>query len=277
VNRTNSAVPALHRGVGDAPHHVFHASFEEMDAEALYAGDATVEETEQFNVQHMPDEATRAYARRMHYAAYRCGRAAAPRDAARWKQRYLTLRDLVVLGNRKLVFRAVRRWTALTNHSEDLVGDCYIVLIRAVAVYNPWMGVRFSTYAYTCLVRALSRLSQRSAADLLSRSLPLESLADAPPDVVAPDEPPSERLQRLDEFLREDHPLLSEREKFVIARRFCLSEQSEGQTLEKVGRDIGLSKERVRQVQATALSKLRKALDESDARTGQRTEAPVGV
>ncbi len=263
MNRTNPTPPTLRRDTGSAPPHVFHASFEEADAEALYAGEATAEQAELFDVQHMPDDVTREHARRMHYAAYRCGQAKSTREADRWKQRYLKLRDLVVLGNRKLVFRAVRRWTALANHSEDLIGECYIVLIRAVAVYNPWLGVRFSTYAFTCLVRALSRLAQRSGADLLARSLPLESLADAPPDETVPDEPPSERIRRLDEFLREDHPLLSDREKFVIVRRFCLTEQPEGQTLERVGHDLGLSKERVRQVQATALNKLRRALDDA--------------
>ena len=86
-----------------------------------------------------------------------------------------------MLGNRKLIYRAVRRWMPPSAFADDMVGDCQIVLIQAVAAYNPWMGIRFSTYAFTCLMRALSRLSQRHAADRLSRSLPLESLPDGEP------------------------------------------------------------------------------------------------
>jgi DNA-directed RNA polymerase sigma subunit (sigma70/sigma32) len=61
---------------------------------------------------------------------------------------------------------------------------------------------------------------------------------------------------------------LTYREKVIIARRFCNQEQ-EQQTLEKVGLELGLSKERVRQVQASALDKLRHAL------LGQPTTAAV--
>ena len=51
-----------------------------------------------------------------------------------------------------------------------------------------------------------------------------------------------------------------EREKIVIVRRFNLNERTDGTTLEQVGAELGLSKERVRQVQASAITKLRKAL-----------------
>ena len=57
-----------------------------------------------------------------------------------------------------------------------MASECQIVLIKAVAAFNPWLGIRFSTYAFTCLMRSLSRLSQRHAADRLSQSMPLESL-----------------------------------------------------------------------------------------------------
>lgn len=67
-------------------------------------------------------------------------------------------------------------------------------------------------------------------------------------------------MARIDEFLGEHHDLLSTREKMVLLRRFCLDEQSRAGTLEQVGKELGLSKERVRQVQASALDKLRKAL-----------------
>ena len=67
-------------------------------------------------------------------------------------------------------------------------------------------------------------------------------------------------LARLDEFLGEHHDLLSSREKMVLLRRFCLDETTKAGTLEQVGKELGLSKERVRQVQTSALDKLRKAL-----------------
>lgn len=244
------------RTVLEVPPHVEHPSFEEPDAAAVFGG--APEEAGEGN--YMPDEVTRACARRMHYAAYRMAREENAGRRRHWHERYLACRDQVVLGNHKLVYRAVRRWTPTAAWADDMIGDCQIVLIHAVAAYNPWLGVRFSTYAFTCLMRALSRLSQRYAADRLARSLPLEALPDGEPRDLSTEDLPGTPLPSLDVFLREDHDLLSYREKRVLVRRFRLDDQDGPGTLEQVGRELGLSKERVRQVQATALGKLRKAL-----------------
>jgi RNA polymerase sigma factor (sigma-70 family) len=250
-----------HRANGDGPYYVIHASFEATEAERTYAPRG--EARDEFAGGHMPDEMTRACARSMHYAAFRADHASSVRARARWRAAYFSFRDRIVLGNRKLVYRAVRRWMPASAWADDMTGDCQIVLIQAVAAYNPWLGIRFSTYAFTCLMRALSRLSQRHAADRLSRSLPLESLPDGEPRDLSSEETPATRLQRIDEFLQEGHDLLSHREKRVLQRRFSLDEQSKSGTLEQVGRELGLSKERVRQVQASALEKLRNALSVS--------------
>jgi RNA polymerase primary sigma factor/RNA polymerase sigma factor len=238
--------------------YVFDPSFAEPNAERRYASPDPALEVA---VPHLPDETTRELAKRMHYAAYRLERARGGAAAARWRQAYYDLRDRVVLGNRKLIYPAVRRWAALAHQAEDLIGECHIVLLQAVASYNPWLGIRFSTYAFTCLMRALSRLAQRGAADRLSQSLSLENLAEqAGEDDPAATASGASELNRLDEYLKEAHPLLSSREKVVLRRRFNLANEIETPTLEEIGHDLGISKERVRQVQATALGKLRRAL-----------------
>ena len=246
------------RSDADNPCYVSHGSFGQPGAEEVYAPGPGDEEG--LTAGHMPDEVTREYARRMHYAAYRVARAEDAGERQRWRRAYLGWRDRVVLGNRKLIYRAVQRWTPPAALAEDMAGDCQVVLIQAVAAYNPWLGVRFSTYAFTCLMRALSRLAQRHASDRLARWLPLEALPDGGPCDADSEEPPTARLRRIDEFLREGHGLLSARERHVLVRRFRLDEQARAGTLEQVGRELGLSKERVRQVQASALGKLRKAL-----------------
>jgi len=240
------------------PYFVHHPSFEKEDAAQQYAEIGEGDGTER--TQHMTDDVTRTCARAMHYAGWRIGRSASKGERRHWEQRYFAYRDRIVIGNHKLIYRAVGRWMPPSQWAEDMIGDCQVVLIQAVAAYNPWLGIRFSTYAFTCLMRALSRLSQRHAADRLSHSLPLEALPDGEPRDALHEEPPAARLQRIDEFLQESHQLLSSREKLVLMRRFSLDEQAKAGTLEQVGRELGLSKERVRQVQASALIKLRKAL-----------------
>ena len=256
------ATPVTRRAQRTAtlPSYVHHPDFPGKDARREFDPTDLVENPTDFDDRYMPDEVTRDHARRMHYAAFRMHQARTPAELSRWQRAYHTLRDRIVLGNRKLIYRAVRRRMTAQNRAEDMIGDCHIVLIQAVAAYNPWLGIRFSTYAYTCLVRALARMSQRLATDWLARSMSLESLPDGEPRGKFHPEPHAAGMVRIDEYLRDDHPLLSDREKKILARRFSMTADPADQTLEKVGLALGLSKERVRQVQASALGKLRRAL-----------------
>lgn len=87
-----------------------------------------------------------------------------------------------------------------------------------------------------------------------------KSLLDTIPDVHVSD--PAEMLQDDDmrasigEWLEE----LSEKQREVVARRFGLRGY-ESSTLEEVGREIGLTRERVRQIQVEALKRLRDILE----------------
>ncbi|CAN5455311.1 hypothetical protein BH11PLA2_BH11PLA2_31970 [soil metagenome] len=247
------------------PSYVQHVSFDDQSAAGEHDPKALLATVISYDEKYMPDDITKQHAKLMHYAAHRMHQATTPRDLRKWQQRYNDLRDRIVLGNRKLIYRAVRRRMAMSNRMDDLIGDCHIVLIQAVQVYNPWMGIRFSTYAYTCLIRALSRINQKAGNDWLSRSLSFDALGDGEPGGRFAVEPISSGGFRLDEFLRDDHPLLSEREKGILSRRFSFKDPESNPTLEKVGAEMGLSKERVRQVQTLALDKLRKALTETSA------------
>ena len=73
---------------------------------------------------------------------------------------------------------------------------------------------------------------------------------------------PSERLQSEDLSRNLDHWLseLSDKQREVVSRRFGLRGY-QPTTLEDVGREIGLTRERVRQIQVDALKRLRATLE----------------
>lgn len=241
-------------------HGIEHETFEDSDAAAKYDPRPVLRESAEYAIGYMPDEVTRDFGRRMHYAAYRARRAVRVRDRNFWQSLYYQLRDRIVLGNQKLVYKAVRYRKAWQLRSDDLVGEGHVVLINAVERYNPWLGVRFSTYAFTCLVRALVRLTRKriglekrfqTQGNLSSETTPFGAVPETREDDLPFD---------LDHYFQSHHPLLSEREKLVLQLRFGLGEQVEALKLELIGERLGLSKERIRQVQVSALTKLREAV-----------------
>jgi RNA polymerase sigma factor (sigma-70 family) len=238
------------------PRYIYHPSFQDRDAEREYGTSPPIEAAEVGA--HLPDDATRDLARRMHYAAYRWESAGTARERDRWLRRYFALRDDIVLGNRKLIFRAVQKWKSAGYQADDLISECHLVLIRVVATYNPWLGIRFSTFAFTCLMRALSRLWDKISTEQKRQPMLLEQMADV--DISMREETLPTLWEPLEEYFRDDNELLTAREKIVLKRRYGLCNPTSKTTLEAVGRDLGLSKERIRQLEKGALDKLRRAL-----------------
>ncbi len=246
--------------IADQPQVIYDPSFEDKDAKKAYSVEIAEFDYSKYRTGYMPDEVTRTCARQMHYAAYRLNRCKKAKDIEFWKRRYYDLRDRIILGNHKLIFRAVNKCSYASFQSDDLIGECYIVMIRVVAAYNPWLGIRFSTYAFTCLMRALARMSGRlAAAERVTQPLSydvgngLESLESEE------DETFNSEWNRVAKYLRGNHPLLSKREKTVLKKRFSLDDGTSN-TLEEVGKELGISKERVRQIQMSALGKLKHEL-----------------
>ena len=126
----------------DGVYFVIHASFSKSNAQRIYGPEADLPE---WSGSYMPDEVTRECSKRMHYAAWRMSRCKEGSAREFWKNHYLNMRDQVVMGNRKLVYRAIRRWMPPTSHADDMTSDCQIVLIQSVAASSP----RVSTTALT--------------------------------------------------------------------------------------------------------------------------------
>jgi RNA polymerase sigma factor (sigma-70 family) len=117
-------------------------------------------------------------------------------------------------------------------------------------------------------VAARARLPVEKVVKLMSSIAPVVSL-DAPiagdasigeflPDVTG--SAPDEALAR-DEASRcaaEALGTLTDRERFVVAMRHC-SDDERGHTFDEIGRQLGLSRERVRQIERTAMVRLRRA------------------
>ena len=111
--------------------------------------------------------------------------------------------------------------------------------------------------------RAASKVRriQRIAQEPMSLETPIGSeensfLGDFLPDDTMPGPVDAASKQLLKEQLHEILTSLSERERKVLEMRFGLND-GQGRTLEEVGYEFGVTRERIRQIEAKALRKLR--------------------
>lgn len=118
-------------------------------------------------------------------------------------------------------------------------------------------------------IRALLALNERSAS--LDSPLDIDpelSMSDAIADEMAEDPEAHLAQQEAEELVAEWVTQLSERQRMVVERRYGLGGHDPS-TLDAIANDLGLTRERVRQIQMEALTKLRKRI----AREGLTSDA----
>ena len=202
----------------------------------------------------------------LHTCGYRATRKARGRlvtDTERdeWAARWKVIRDYIIDQNLGLAYSTLTRFQASHADWDDLRSESFVALVRSVEGFNPWRGFRFSTYACHAIIRALIHASRKSSRYRLQFPAELDSWREPAGETDDWSELFVDRLRRA---LDENHGELTERESTVLAGRFPVG-GGLGRTLSEIGDALGLSKERVRQIQNAALSKLREVLEADPA------------
>lgn len=240
-----------------------HRSFYRPNAERRYT--AGIEELINATGRLTPDE-ERTLFEALNYVAFSANRAAASSGARRrraihWRRLHERIRDRLVSANLGLVYDLVRRSRFKNIDTDELVSDGLMALLLAVDAFNPWKGYRFSTYACNAILRAFMRRSlnetKRRAVAAVSYDPELER---SDHDETRRDEAVELYGERLRTAMDDDETGMTESERYVLSRRFPDDPEERRLTLEEIGRSIHVSKERVRQIQNAALTKLREAL-----------------
>jgi RNA polymerase sigma factor (sigma-70 family) len=200
----------------------------------------------------------------MHTCAYHAARrrrarpiTQSERDA--WSQRWQIIREYIVERNLGLVYSMISRFTSSNVDEDDLLSDALFGLTRAVDRFDPWRGFKFSTYACNVIARALMRRGRQESN--YRRLFPVQhDISFERPDST-PDSQTELYVERLHRALHDNLGALTDLESSILSQRFP-TERGERLTFKEIGDAIGLSKERVRQIQNIALNKLREVLSE---------------
>lgn len=165
-------------------------------------------------------------------------------------------RSQIIEANLRLVVSISRRFADNRNGFEELVSEGNLILMKAVDKFDYGRGFRFSTYATHAVQRHIFRLFQTRQRRRNREQLTAdEILGDLLPDVV--EEMPLDPQGDVRQLVSKWNECLDEREQYIIGSRFGVDGHSDSRTLRDLSDELGISKERVRQVQIRAMQKLR--------------------
>lgn len=197
--------------------------------------------------------------RSIYYAAQRRFNPLAKVKYDEWSLRYTKIREYLTEENIGLAYRVIGERHPESD-LEEVSSDVMFAYLRSIDSFDPWRGFQFSTYAMNACQRAVYRLNSQ----YMRRHSLITGVDDY--DGIEPDIQLDRKLidntsfwmERLKGILEQNSAGLTDQERDIINRRFM---RERCDTLDSIGADYKVSKERIRQVQIEALTKIRIAVD----------------
>jgi RNA polymerase sigma factor (sigma-70 family) len=165
-------------------------------------------------------------------------------------------KNAILQANLRLVVSVARKHLRPAISLMELISDGNITLMRAVEGFDIHRGNRFSTYATLALMKGFARSVPQMLAAKKSNSVEEHVLNSVPDrrDMFATDHMVDrEQVGVLLSRLNED-------ERQVLSAHYGLGKDS-AVTFDELGEQLGLSKHRVRQIEKSAIAKLRQAAE----------------
>jgi len=186
-----------------------------------------------------------------------------------WQNRVLMARGVLAQANLPLVLAMAKRTRLNGLDFNDLISQGNYALLRSIDKFDCSRGFKFSTYSCRAILKSFSRVAMRTSRyrgrfpTEFDPDLEKSDFIDRKRDDVE-----EECMEEIRDILSHNRADLNDMEQVVIRERFALDAESNDvkpKTLEQVGEIIGVTKERVRQIQNKALKKIRGILEDNMA------------
>lgn len=186
------------------------------------------------------------------------------------KQNDMGARDKLIKSNLKFVANIAKSYQGMGLSYADLIAEGNCGLMKAIDKFDYKRGYKTISYSVWWIRQTIMEaLSQR--AEINGETLPDDSDKEVEEESLLNSDKPDigdeytdksyykaisdGEMKGMVSFLMD---VLSDREKNIISKYFGIESKKE-MTLEEIGKEMGLTKERVRQVKESAMKKLRSA------------------
>jgi RNA polymerase primary sigma factor len=206
--------------------------------------------------------------RKMNYLKSRTGKLREALDPAharasdldeieRLQEEALAVKNEIIRANLRLVVSIAKKRVGPSNNFLELVSDGNMSLIRAVEKFDFARGFKFSTYASWAIIKNFARTipEEKSWRDRFVTGH--EELVEAVADPRSDDHEYESDRRLNQETVQGVLGRLDDRERQILVGRFGIGGARE-QTLKQIGKELGITKERVRQIESRAREKLRR-------------------
>lgn len=171
----------------------------------------------------------------------------------------VAVKNKIVQSNLRLVVSIAKRHVDPSDDFFGLISDGNMSLIRACEKFDYSRGNKFSTYASWAIMKNFARtipdeFRHRDRFRTSSEEI-FTAHQDQRADNFTAEIDQASRTAQIQKILH----TLDQREQQIIVRRFGLDHRFEPLTLKEVGEELGVTKERIRQLETRALDKLRLA------------------
>jgi RNA polymerase sigma factor (sigma-70 family) len=208
---------------------------------------------------------------RYNYAKYRLRQAIEARGSGRgraaetvrlWRARAEESRSKIVHANLALVVAMAKRMQDSCVEFTELISEGNLAVLRSVEKFDAARGFKFSTYACRSILTCFHRLASKARRQ--RERFPVEfdtRMEKSDHGERRHEEQRDYAIETVRRLVRDNRADLSAMEHQVILERFPMLTGGKARTLAQVGEIVGLTNERVRQIEKKSLGKIRAALE----------------
>lgn len=167
------------------------------------------------------------------------------------------IRGHIIRANMRLVMSIVKKFVTPQQSFDDMLSDGIFTLMQAVEKFDYGRGFRFSTYAYRAISRNAFRTVTSAQKDVVRPASDVEDWAFEQEDERRSSVMSDRVWNSLRELTTSMLDNLDRRERFIIRSRYALGSHRKVRTFQDLANKLGVSKERVRQLEQRAVNKLK--------------------